>query len=86
MTGAGVGAVEPAAPDLAALLGSRGQCIDLFIGQCTELILDVESQLAAVVDQLFAVDIEHFGKLVDSHPLVGGQAAPPGSVCPQTYT
>jgi hypothetical protein len=59
---------------LGALLGPLNQRIDLFAGQCAELILDVESQLTAIIEKLFALDIQRFRQLIDSHTLVVGQA------------
>jgi hypothetical protein len=50
------------------------QRLDLFGSQCAKLILDVESQLAAVIEKLFALDVQRFRQLVNSHPLVVGQA------------
>jgi hypothetical protein len=61
---------------LRAGLGAGNHRVRLFAGQRTELVLNVVPELFAVIEKLFALDVELFGELVDTLTLILCQAAP----------
>jgi hypothetical protein len=64
--------------DLVALLHPLGEGLRLVVVQTAELVLDVITQLFAVVEQVLALDVQRLRQLIDPHFLLSQATLPRG--------